>query len=270
MSTNRRIHARNVRFYMLILNVAFMLILSDREQDAGATGDDVGVSRPVGQAPARCARRSATSPARRLRPQRRLLPRGTRHAAPPRLRPTRRTARHRALWLRSGRGGPGAATGREHRPRPAPCRARPLRLRRSRPAPRPCRNTGHRTAPRPQATPGRHRRRPLRSRSSRTRDVLHPPTPVRLPRDQHPPGRRTIRHGRPGKQETGSTCIRNEPATPCDDPASSAVLHGIQTPGSERHAGRRAQIARICAHYHQCRHAPSAAHSSGYTRGLPR
>jgi len=31
MSTNRRIHARNVRFYMLILNVAFMLILSDRE-----------------------------------------------------------------------------------------------------------------------------------------------------------------------------------------------------------------------------------------------
>ena len=31
MSTNRRIHARNVRFYLLILNVAFMLILSDRE-----------------------------------------------------------------------------------------------------------------------------------------------------------------------------------------------------------------------------------------------
>ena len=31
MTTNRRIHARNVRFYMLILNVAFMLILSDRE-----------------------------------------------------------------------------------------------------------------------------------------------------------------------------------------------------------------------------------------------
>ena len=31
MTTNRRIHARNVRFYMLILNVAFMLIFNDRE-----------------------------------------------------------------------------------------------------------------------------------------------------------------------------------------------------------------------------------------------
>ena len=37
MSTNRRIHARNVRFYLLILNVAFMLILSDREQLASET-----------------------------------------------------------------------------------------------------------------------------------------------------------------------------------------------------------------------------------------
>ena len=34
MSTSRRSHARNVRFYVLILSVAFMLILSDREHSA--------------------------------------------------------------------------------------------------------------------------------------------------------------------------------------------------------------------------------------------
>jgi site-specific recombinase XerD len=31
MSTNRRSHARNARFYVLILNVVLMLIFSDRE-----------------------------------------------------------------------------------------------------------------------------------------------------------------------------------------------------------------------------------------------
>jgi len=31
VSTNRRSRARNVRFYVLILSVVFMLILSDRE-----------------------------------------------------------------------------------------------------------------------------------------------------------------------------------------------------------------------------------------------
>ena len=36
MSTNRRSRTRNVRFYVLILSVVFMLILSDREQEVWA------------------------------------------------------------------------------------------------------------------------------------------------------------------------------------------------------------------------------------------
>jgi hypothetical protein len=36
VSTNRRSRARNVRFYVLILSVVFMLILSDREHAAAA------------------------------------------------------------------------------------------------------------------------------------------------------------------------------------------------------------------------------------------
>ena len=47
MSTNRRIHARNVRFYMLILNVAFMLIFNDRAHQAALDRERAGQHKTV-------------------------------------------------------------------------------------------------------------------------------------------------------------------------------------------------------------------------------
>lgn len=65
----------------------------------------------------------------------------------------RKPARHRASWLPPGRGRPGAAAGRGHRPPPAQRPARPPSLPRSRAAPQPHRSTDHRIGTPPSSQP---------------------------------------------------------------------------------------------------------------------
>jgi EamA-like transporter family len=73
----------------------------------------------------------------------------------------RKPTRHRAWWLPQGRGRPGAAAGRGHRPPPAQRPARPLSLPRSRAAPQPRRSTDPASpSPTPSSAKHRHRRLP--------------------------------------------------------------------------------------------------------------